>query len=152
MKTTIRNINFLLLIGILLSACELSVDLEKSREEILKVDQDFSDYSVQYGVREAFYTFAHDSAVILRENSYPIVGREKIKNLFTKGKTPGVTLSWKPSFADVAKSGELGYTYGVYEYTTPDTTMKGTYVSIWKKRNDQSWKYVFDSGNQGLGD
>ncbi|NOU59940.1 YybH family protein [Marinifilum caeruleilacunae] len=152
MKLAIRKVNFLLLIGILLSACESKADLEKAKQEIMNVDQEFSDYSIQNGVREAFFAFAHDSAVILRENSYPIIGREKIKNLFPEGKTAGVSLSWKPIFADVAKSGELGYTYGIYKYTTPDTIMKGTYVSIWKKGKNQAWKYVFDSGNQGLGD
>jgi len=45
----------------------------------------------------------------------------------------------------------LGYTYGIYQFTTPDTITKGTYVSIWKKGADEKWKYVFDSGNQGLG-
>ena len=152
MKLVVRKVIYLFLIGISVVSCNSTVDMEKCRQEIIKADQEFSDYSIKNGVREAFYAFAHDSAVILRENSYPIVGREKIKNLFPEGNKPGYTLSWNPSYAKVAKSGDLGYTYGIYKYSTPDTIMKGTYVSIWKKGPDSKWKYVFDSGNQGLGD
>lgn len=27
---------------------------------------------------------------------------------------------------------------------------KGTYVSVWKKDNKGEWKFVLDSGNEGL--
>lgn len=152
MKLAVRKVIYLLLIGFSIISCNSTIDMEKYKQEIINVDIEFSDYSIKNGVREVFYAFAHDSAVILRENSYPIVGRENIKKLFAKGNTPGYSLSWKPSFAAVAKSGDLGYTYGIYKYVTPDTIRKGTYVSIWKRGIDSKWKYVFDSGNQGLGE
>ena len=57
----------------------------------------------------------------------------------------------KPSKAEIAESGDLGYTLGKYEYTEKttdgeETKSNGYYVSIWKKNKDGSWKYVFDSG------
>ena len=33
-----------------------------------------------------------------------------------------------------------------------DSIEQGTYVSIWKKDKIGAWKFVLDSGNQGIGD
>ena len=60
-----------------------------------------------------------------------------------------VVLSWEPIGGDVATSGELGYTYGIYELKDSVNVQKGSYVTIWKKVNGK-WKFVLDSGNQGL--
>jgi ketosteroid isomerase-like protein len=32
-----------------------------------------------------------------------------------------------------------------------DTTIFGTYTSIWKKQSDGTWKFVLDTGNEGVG-
>ncbi|MBL0056459.1 MAG: hypothetical protein IPP31_09725 [Chitinophagaceae bacterium] len=62
-------------------------------------------------------------------------------------------LKWEPKGGQVALSGELGFTYGVYALrpADKDTLMYGNYVSIWKKQSDGSWKYILDSGNEGIG-
>jgi ketosteroid isomerase-like protein len=61
-------------------------------------------------------------------------------------------LSWKPAFEMIAESGELGYTYGYYTRTIKATGVvsRGTYVTIWKKQKDGSWKFVLDTGTEGL--
>jgi len=61
-------------------------------------------------------------------------------------------LTWKPVYADMAASGDLGYTYGTFEFRSRDkdgklTVEYGKYVSIWKKQKDGSWKVVMDMGN-----
>lgn len=47
----------------------------------------------------------------------------------------------------------LGYTYGIYTLKTPDREMmrKGTYVSVWIKE-EGVWRFVLDSGNEGVGE
>jgi ketosteroid isomerase-like protein len=52
--------------------------------------------------------------------------------------------------AEIARSGDLGYSYGIYELILPDTTLRGTYVNIWKKQNNGEWKFVLNSNNAGL--
>jgi len=52
----------------------------------------------------------------------------------------------------VAFSGDLGYTFGRYQRTVIDSlnnesSRYGTYVSVWKKQEDGSWKFVIDAGN-----
>jgi ketosteroid isomerase-like protein len=61
-------------------------------------------------------------------------------------------LTWTPVHADMAASGDLGYTYGTYEFRSIGKAGKpsieyGKYVSIWKKQKDGSWKVVMDMGN-----
>ncbi len=62
------------------------------------------------------------------------------------------SISWKTDRAEVAKSGELGFTAGTYEdsYRGPDGAMvleKGKYLCVWAKQSDGSWKAVHDMWN-----
>ena len=64
----------------------------------------------------------------------------------------GTTLTWTPVKAEMAASGDLGYTYGNYIYTAKNKDGKlvanyGKYTSIWKKQKDGQWKVVVDVGN-----
>ena len=64
----------------------------------------------------------------------------------------GTSLTWTPVKADMAASGDLGYTYGNYVYTAKNKEGKpvanyGKYTSIWKKQKDGQWKVVVDMGN-----
>jgi ketosteroid isomerase-like protein len=64
----------------------------------------------------------------------------------------GTTLTWTPIKAEMAASGDLGYTYGNYVYTARNkdgklVTNYGKYASIWKKQKDGQWKVVVDMGN-----
>ncbi|HMB83144.1 MAG TPA: nuclear transport factor 2 family protein [Terriglobales bacterium] len=64
----------------------------------------------------------------------------------------GTTLTWTPVKAEMAASGDLGYTYGNYVYTAKNKEGKlvanyGKYTSIWKKQKDGQWKVVVDMGN-----
>jgi ketosteroid isomerase-like protein len=61
-------------------------------------------------------------------------------------------LIWTPVGADISSSGDLGYTYGNYEFHAKDKDGRpvieyGKYTSIWKKQADGSWKVVLDMGN-----
>ena len=63
---------------------------------------------------------------------------------------PGFTLSWEPKKAEVATSGDLGYTSGAFQVSMNDTEGKpvprsGNYVCIWKKQKDGSWKCVVET-------
>jgi len=61
-------------------------------------------------------------------------------------------LTWIPVGADISASGDLGYTYGTWEFHTKDKDGKpavdyGNYTSIWKKQKDGNWKVALDMGN-----
>lgn len=59
----------------------------------------------------------------------------------------------EPEYADIAASGDLGYTYGPYTLSFIGAdgkkfTRTGRYFTIWKKRKDGSWKVMLDNGLQ----
>lgn len=96
-------------------------------------------------------TFLDNDGVLLRPGHLPIVGADAIDFLSSINDS-SVSLTWKPTGADVAQSGDMGYTYGVYSMTINDSLHKGTYVTVWKKQAGGGWKVCLDSGNEGLGD
>jgi ketosteroid isomerase-like protein len=64
----------------------------------------------------------------------------------------GTSLTWTPVKAEMAASGDLGYTYGNYVFTAKNKEGKsvvsyGKYTSIWKKQKNGQWKVVLDMGN-----
>jgi len=110
----------------------------------------FSDYSVKHGIQKAFIEFAHDSVVLLKDKTMPIVGKLSLIESYKGKSDSGVVLTWKPEKAFMAESCELGYTYGFWKLIAQKDTSEGTYLTIWKKDANGSWKYIADTGNQGL--
>ena len=91
-----------------------------------------------------------DDAALLLSNAPTAQGRDAIRKIFADMlATPGFRLTWQATGADVAASGDLGYTVGSYEETVAgptgiQTTDKGKYVVVWKKQADGAWKAVID--------
>jgi len=126
-------------------------DDAKLKVEILETDRAFSIMSKSKGLRNAFMDFIDSDAVLLRPNSLPLVGGEAMDLIIRNNDTVSV-LTWEPKEANISKSGDLGYTYGVYSRKPgdEDTVYYGTYVTIWKKQMNGKWKFVLQSGNEGV--
>jgi ketosteroid isomerase-like protein len=151
MVITRRNISLLVLFTCLLFSCDQKsrTTQQSSTFEILAADMAFSDMSRQVGMKKAFLQYIDNDGTLLRPDHMPVVGADAIDLLSVLSDT-AYTLSWKPLKAEISKSGDIGYTYGIYELILPDTTLNGTYVNIWKKENDGEWKFVLNSNNSGL--
>jgi ketosteroid isomerase-like protein len=121
----------------------------KLTQEIIKTDEEFSKMSKQQGMKKAFIEYIDNDGILLRPGHPPIIGADAIDFLSASNDT-SYTLTWEPSAAEVSSSGDLGFTYGIYSLELPDTILRGTYVSIWRKRNDDKWKFILDSGNEGI--
>jgi ketosteroid isomerase-like protein len=49
--------------------------------------------------------------------------------------------------ADISRSGDLGYTYGMYDLKASGGDQKlehGNYVRVWKRQTNGRWKVVID--------
>jgi ketosteroid isomerase-like protein len=132
---------------------EAAVDDTAERTSLLAADRAFSDLSTEKGMKAAFIEYIDSNGVLLRPDEMPIVGANAIDYLISLNDTT-YKLNWQPQHAFVSKSADLGYTYGVYAVhpSASDTTLYGTYVSIWKKQADGKWKFLLDTGNEGIGD
>jgi ketosteroid isomerase-like protein len=132
---------------------EAITDTNTQRIELMNTDKAFSSLSEEKGMKAAFIEYIDSNGVLLKPDHLPIAGANAIDYLIQQNDT-AFTLTWQPHNAVVAKSGDIGYTYGIYSFQPKltDTILYGTYVSIWKKQSDGSWKFVLDSGNEGIGD
>lgn len=122
------------------------------KAQMMEADRAFSRLSEAKGMKQAFLEYIDSNGVLLRPNHLPLLGADAIDYLIQQNDS-GFTLKWEPKTGLVARSGELGYTYGVYvlKPSLKDTLIYGNYVSIWKKQLDGSWKFLLDSGNPGIG-
>lgn len=118
---------------------------------LMDADMAFSDYSVQHGIQKAFIEFADDSLVLLHDNEMPIVGKQNLIRSYEGKSDSGVVLTWNPAKAIIAESGELGYTYGFWKLIAKQDTTQGTYLTVWKLNEKGQWKFIADTGNEGLG-
>ena len=125
--------------------------MDSLRNDLLQTDIAFSQLSEQKGRNASFIAYAAEHATLLRPFSMPVTGKDSIANLLNSYPDSLYTLTWVPIKADVAHSGELGYTYGTYSLNIKNIGKEeGTYCTIWKKDKNHSWKFVLDTGNEGL--
>ncbi|MEO6489416.1 MAG: hypothetical protein ABIO04_05685 [Ferruginibacter sp.] len=147
------TLSFVFLIAI--ASCKNKIVEQKSpdKKELIQVDQAFSKMSEEKGMKNAFIEYIDSNGVLLRPGEIPIIGANAIDYLIQLNDT-GYTLTWQPNDAVISGSGDLGYTYGIYamKQKSKDTTIYGTYTSIWKRQKDGKWKFVLDSGNEGIGE
>ena len=120
--------------------------------ELLKADRDFSEMSVKEGMFSAFLFYIAEDGVILRDNSLPSRGREALRERFAGKSDSSFVLSWDPLYEKISESGELGYTYGIHTTLVKATgeISKGTYITVWQRQTDGNWKFVIDTGTEGL--
>jgi len=156
MKTKFNYlILFVIIIIATLISCEKKIDIEKEKQSLLKTDIEFSKYSEKYGQIKSFLHYADEKATIFRPNSMPIVSKKEIEKLYHAKCDTSFTLTWNPLFAEVSQSSDIGYTYGLWQLKEKNEFGKeisdeGTYVTIWKKQSDSTWKWTLDIGNKGL--
>lgn len=98
-------------------------------------------------------SFYADDALVLPEKAPAIRGNENIRKDWAPVLAlPGPGLSWRTSALQVARSGELAYETGAYNFVITDkkgksTDYKGKYLLIWKKQSDGTWKVAVDTDN-----
>jgi ketosteroid isomerase-like protein len=117
---------------------------------LVEAERSFSRMSVERGVRESFLAFFADDGINFQP--HPTNTREAYLKRPAPAVRPPVTLYWDPVFADVSRSGDLGYTTGPYRLSDQSAERKptrhGYYFSIWKRQPDGAWKVVVDVGIQ----
>ena len=146
---------FLLIFPTLLLLISCNSDKPEARkefwkQEIVETELAFSKMAGDSGIQKAFVAFAADDAVLMRNNALVNGVDEIAENYKSRSQAdPNNVLEWEPEFVEVAASGDLGYTYGPYTFTTIDsngvkTENKGIFHTVWKRQADGSWKFVWD--------
>ncbi len=147
------SITIFLLLAVAILGCKSQPDeasLEKWKQEIVETEHAFAALAKAEGIPKAFLTYAAEDAVLMRNNSL-VKGKTEMATFFEKQspRNGEISLSWEPDFVDVARSGDLGYTYGKFILSVTDTTgvtreNTGVFHTVWKRQADGSWRFVWD--------
>jgi ketosteroid isomerase-like protein len=125
------------------NGCTRTVDVAATRAALQDADRAFDRATSERRLEGWVESFAEDGAMLrpggavtgraaIREHMSPVLGDSSF------------TLRWNPTRSDVGAAGDLGYTVGRYEARRDvkgvATVRTGTYLTIWKKQTDGSWR------------
>ncbi len=123
---------------------------DASLMSLVESERAFAKTSVKIGARPAFMMYFADDAVVFRP--HPVKYKEAMKNVPPPKNPTEATLEWEPLWADISRSGDLGYTTGPSVWTDQSPSKRptyyGFYFSFWKKLPTGEWKVVFDVGTE----
>lgn len=106
-------------------------------KSLVNADKEFAESAVKNGVKSAFHSYSASDALVFRPN--PV----RVKTYFDTQQNDK-NLSWSPSYARVARSGDWGFTTGTY-VLEGEKKEYGQYLTVWKAINGK-WELVLDLG------
>lgn len=126
-------------------------DAPQAPEQVLlKADRDFAQATAQRRL-EGWMEYMAEDAVLF--SAKPVVGKSAIRDFQAPAfANPEFQLQWQPTRAEMFPSGDMGYTVGRYELHAKNAkgepvVRHGSYLTVWKKQADGSWKVVADGGS-----
>jgi ketosteroid isomerase-like protein len=127
-------------------------DMDAAAKVLAKLDDEWSGAAATKDAEKVASFYAED-AIVYPPNEPVSVGRAAAKKVWAAYfADESFKISWKSTHAEVAKSGDMGFTSGPYEasYNGTDGTLvneKGKFLCVWKKQGDGTWKAVHDMWN-----
>ena len=135
--------------AVVVASCAQTVNVEQEKAALLAADLAWS--QTTKNVDSFVAAFAPDGSMSF--HGMPLVKGDKAirDGVGPMFKAPGFNMAWKATKAEVAASGDLGYTMGTYELTMNNAagmpaTEKGKFLTTWKKING-AWKVADDTSN-----
>jgi ketosteroid isomerase-like protein len=123
----------------------IQVVAQNALDEMIATEKSFAAYAVANNTKDAFLKFIDTSAVMF-EKGEPVKGYE---SWLKKEKRPGI-LNWRPRYAEIAASGDFGFTCGPWTFqaqTVSDSiAARGYFFTIWQKKKAGDWKFILDVG------
>ncbi|HEX6791752.1 MAG TPA: DUF4440 domain-containing protein [Candidatus Krumholzibacteria bacterium] len=138
-----------LLLALVAAGCAKKADVAGSESALRAADEEWAKTG---RTADGFAAFFTADGVLMPPNQPSITGLDNIRAFAQQlMELPGFALTWQPSHAEVAQSGELGFTTGTFTMsmqgangTMSDT---GKYLTVWKKDATGAWKVVYDTFN-----
>lgn len=119
-------------------------------QDLIRADEAFGKAAAEKGL-DGWLSFFDADAVIFPAGKDFVKGLAAVRAHYEEKKWTPEGLTWKPLGAELASSGDLGYTYGTWLYEGKDkdgnpATAAGKYLTTWKRQKDGSWKVLADIG------
>lgn len=130
---------------------KVSASQRATVETLKRLEGDFMKAAAEKGA-EGYMSYYAENAVEIPNGAHAIEGKVNIAKGMGFLNDSTNRLTWSPKGGDISSSGDLGYTYGTYQFSSKDKEGKphveyGKYTSIWKLQPDGNWKVVLDMGN-----
>lgn len=112
-------------------------------DALVAAERAFASAAASEGTRAAFLQFLAGDSILFRPE--PVDGQTWFQQ---QPANPGL-LSWRPEFAEMAASGDMGYTTGPWNFrgqSDESPVQFGQYVSIWRRGQHSPWKVALDAG------
>ncbi len=121
------------------------VDLKKAIKSLVEAERSYANLALEKDFRAASLQVFTDDAVLFAP------GPQSGKKYWEK-ETEIPFLIWRPIFASIARSADLGYTTGPWEYKKSRDDEKpqafGSFITIWKRQVDGVWRVGLDVGTE----
>ena len=145
---------FALTLGLTAAGVCLASD-STAKQALRDADDAWSKAAASKDLEKTIAYYSNDASV-LPPNAPIAATKDAIKKLWGDLlASSGLIISWKATKVEIAKSGDLGFVSGTYEFTMNDTsgkptTDKGKYVEVWEKQAGGKWKCGTDIWNSDL--
>ena len=114
--------------------------------EMVATERAFAKTSEEKGTRDAFMMFIAEDGILFRPG--PVMGKRWMQEHPVAASDKRPLLAWQPIFAEMSAAGDLGYTFGPWEFKSDIKDEKaaayGHFATIWKKQTDGTWKFAID--------
>lgn len=122
-----------------------TVDMKAALTTLLAADRAFATATQEKGSAVAYEPLLTDDVRLVRASRQPALGREAARALLAENPQP---TTWEPLGGGMARSGDLGYTYGFVKRHEdgPESAWINTsnYLRVWRKEKDGPWKLAFE--------
>jgi ketosteroid isomerase-like protein len=120
-------------------------------DPIRAADVAFAREAERLGAGEAFGRYAAPDAQMFSAAGEFITGPQAISASFGPA-VANSSFTWQPVYGEISSSGDLGFTVGnaVVTLERQDgaaVVRYSKYLTVWKRQQDGTWKYVVDGGN-----
>ena len=113
---------------------------------VVEAEHAFAQRSIDQGMKPAFLAYAAPDGVVVNRRGLV----NAIETWSQRNPAPEGLLTWWPTYADVSRAGDMGWTTGPYEFRAQPTDEKaadtGHFFTVWRKQADGAWKWVLDLG------
>jgi ketosteroid isomerase-like protein len=140
------------------TACKTQATADTRADDeaaLRKLDEEWSKAAGSKDVDKTI-SYYSDDAMVMPPNIPTLTGKEPIRTLWKSMiESPSFSGGWKATKVEVARSGDLAYVSGTYEFNEKDEsgkllTDKGKFLEVWKKQAGGSWKCVADMFSSDL--
>jgi ketosteroid isomerase-like protein len=132
----------------LLAATVQKPTTESPLHSMVATERAFSQASAVKGTRDSFLMFIAEDGILFRPSA--VLGKKWLLEHPVPLVENRPLLSWQPTFAYMAAAGDMGYTFGPWEYKPNINDQKpsafGHFITMWKKQADGAWRFAIDLG------